>query len=285
MGKLTVEHGTDSVRALAGHYDIFFVDQFGVLHDGQSPYPGAIDALRQLKRAGKTIALLSNSGKRSRANIDRIAGLGFDETCFDMFLTSGEVARSLLSDRLAQGLLPAGSCCLLLTRDDDMSAVEGLDLHITGSGEDADLVLIAGSRGDEIDLHDYERILRPAARRSVPAFCTNPDKVMLTPSGRRFGAGVIAERYESLGGGVTWIGKPHREIYRVALRRLGHPDPGRVCCVGDSIEHDIAGGAAIGAATAFVCSGIHAGLSMPELQRLFDDAGLTPDHLLPTFSW
>ncbi|RUX77140.1 TIGR01459 family HAD-type hydrolase, partial [Mesorhizobium sp. M2A.F.Ca.ET.040.01.1.1] len=29
----------DGVAALAERYDVFLLDQFGVLHDGQQPYP------------------------------------------------------------------------------------------------------------------------------------------------------------------------------------------------------------------------------------------------------
>src|SRR6185312_16969519 len=53
------------LRSLAQRFDVFFVDQFGVLHDGSAPYPGAVAALSSLKAAGKKIVLVSNSGKRA----------------------------------------------------------------------------------------------------------------------------------------------------------------------------------------------------------------------------
>jgi ribonucleotide monophosphatase NagD (HAD superfamily) len=33
------------LREIAGEFDLFLVDQYGVLHDGVAAYPGAIDAL------------------------------------------------------------------------------------------------------------------------------------------------------------------------------------------------------------------------------------------------
>ena len=33
------------VEALVEDFDVFLVDQFGVLHDGSAAYPGAVDAL------------------------------------------------------------------------------------------------------------------------------------------------------------------------------------------------------------------------------------------------
>ena len=81
--------GLDEV---AERFDAFLIDQFGVLRDGKGPYPGAVDTLIRLKQAGKTIIILSNSGKRSAENDRRLAALGFDRTSWDWFLTSGEVA-------------------------------------------------------------------------------------------------------------------------------------------------------------------------------------------------
>ena len=39
---------------IAARLGFVFIDQYGVLHDGQRPYPGAIEALATLKATGKT---------------------------------------------------------------------------------------------------------------------------------------------------------------------------------------------------------------------------------------
>ena len=36
------------LREIAGQFDLFLVDQFGVLHDGVTAYPGAIEGLAEL---------------------------------------------------------------------------------------------------------------------------------------------------------------------------------------------------------------------------------------------
>ena len=54
-------------------FGTFFVDQYGVLHDGRHPYPGAIEALRRLKDAGRHVVLLSNSGRSAAYNARRAA--------------------------------------------------------------------------------------------------------------------------------------------------------------------------------------------------------------------
>jgi HAD superfamily hydrolase (TIGR01459 family) len=273
----------DGVAALAERYGVFLLDQFGVLHDGQQPYPGAVEALSALKRAGKTVALISNSGKRAEPNERRLLTLGFEAGSWDHFVSSGEVAWRSFHNMAGSGALRAGTSCLLISRDGDRSAIEGLPLVLTERGDDAELVLIAASEGDRYDLDHYRKLLGPAAARKVPCFCTNPDRIMLTAVGPRFGAGEIADLYEQLGGSVTRVGKPYPAIYEAVLGLAGNPDRHDVVCIGDSVDHDIAGGNAAGVATALVLSGILADNS--DLDGLFDRLDARPDYILDAFHW
>ncbi|ESX83530.1 TIGR01459 family HAD-type hydrolase [Mesorhizobium sp. LSHC412B00] len=280
MSAKTVEH-LNGISHLAERYDVFLLDQFGVLHDGASPYPGAVEALSTLKRAGKTIVLISNSGKRAGPNESRLLKLGFEPGSWDHFVSSGEVAWEFFHDMGISGRLLPNTKCLLISRDDDRSAIEGLPFALTKDGDDAGLVLISASEGDRYDLEHYRRLLAPAAVRQVPCFCTNPDKIMLTAVGPRFGAGRLADLYEDLGGSVTRIGKPYPTIFGAALAVAGNPDRSTVVCVGDSVEHDIAGGLAAGVATVLVLSGILA--DTPDLFDLFDTMDAYPDYTMDGF--
>ncbi|WP_421874521.1 TIGR01459 family HAD-type hydrolase [Pararhizobium sp.] len=274
--------GLDEV---AERFDAFLIDQFGVLRDGKGPYPGAVDTLIRLKQAGKTIIILSNSGKRSAENDRRLAALGFDRTSWDWFLTSGEVAWRILQKESGQGADGVSRKCLLVSRDGDTSPLDGLGLERTESGEDADFIMLAASEGDLHPLSFYETLLLPAARRGVPCLCTNPDKIMLTKEGTAFGAGRIAELYEELGGQVRWIGKPFADIYATAREFLGDLPPQKICCIGDSIEHDIAGAAGAGLKSILVTTGILETASDAQRQALFAEHGAMPDFILPAFTW
>ncbi|MBZ9727149.1 TIGR01459 family HAD-type hydrolase [Mesorhizobium sp. CO1-1-11] len=273
----------DGIGPLEERYQVFLVDQFGVLHDGSAPYPGAVVALAALKRAGKTVVLVSNSGRRAKPNEDRLLRLGFEPGSWDHFVSSGEVAWRSFHEMAATGALRPGTNCLLISRDNDRTAIEGLPFVLTGTGDTANLVLIAASEGDRYDLDHYRRLLAPAAARKVPCFCTNPDKIMLTAVGPRFGAGEIADLYESLGGSVTRIGKPGPAIFEAALALAGEPKRGSVVCVGDSVEHDIAGGNGVGIATALVMGGILA--DTPDLAAVFDEHKAWPDYTMGSFSF
>lgn len=273
------------LEALVERHDVFFVDQFGVLHDGTAPYPGAVDALVRLKAEGKTVVLLSNSGKRAAPNETRLVALGFARGSWDVFISSGEVAWRQFAGRLDAPALPAGARCLLIARDDDASALDGLDLARVLEGREADLILLAGSEGDRYPIAHYRALLEPAAAAGVPCICTNPDKIMLTGAGPRYGAGAIADLYAEMGGTVTRIGKPFPAIYVAALREAGNPAPRRVVCIGDSVEHDIAGAIASGLPAALVRAGILADLSDAELAELYRAHDARPDYVMPSFDF
>jgi HAD superfamily hydrolase (TIGR01459 family) len=272
------------LAALAARYDVFLVDQFGVLHDGSAAYPGAVEALAALKQSGATVVLLSNSGKRSGPNEERLAALGFRLGSWDLFLTSGEVAWRMFGGAYGHPRLAPGTRVMVLARGDGRSALEGLPVDAGAGAQDADLVLLSGSEGDRHALDAYREMLAPAVRRGVPLVCTNPDKVMLTPSGPKFGAGRIAELYEEMGGRVAWIGKPFPQIYRAALEELGGPDPARVIGIGDSVEHDVAGAKASGVSAALVRSGILADADAASLEALYARHQARPDFVLPAFA-
>ncbi len=282
---MTQSSQISGLRDLEGRFDAFLIDQFGVLRDGRGPYPDAAATLAALKQTGARIVILSNSGKRSAENDRRLAKIGFDPASWDLFLTSGEVAWQILAAEAVKGQAGHARQCLLISRDGDRSPLDGLALERTANGENADIVLIAASEGDTHDLTYYRNLLEPAAKRGVPCLCTNPDKIMLTAEGTAFGAGRIAELYQELGGTVRWIGKPLSDIYVSALDFLGNPEPQRVCCIGDSIEHDIAGAAAAGLKSVLVKTGILASSNPQELKKLFAEHGASPDYTIDRFIW
>ena len=266
--------------AITSSFKAVFFDQYGVLHDGRNPYPGARDALAALKAHGVKIVVLSNSGRTGAANAERMKTLGLEPELYDFLVTSGDVARTLLQRGRFPALLATGARCFVISagRDNEFSSAFGV--VPTAHSEEADLVIIAGSQADKVSLDDYRTALAPAARRGTPCLCTNPDKLMLTAAGNAPGAGRIAEIYEELGGVVTWVGKPFPEIYRAAVELAQVQNPRDVLCVGDSVEHDIAGANRFGAFAALVRTGVLADLSDEELAAEIGRHGALPDYVI-----
>src|SRR5262245_29988101 len=82
----------EGLAAVADRYDAFIVDLWGVVHDGQQPYPDVLDCFAALKRAGKHTLLLSNAAQRSHAAVVRLEALGVGRSLYDELLTAGEDA-------------------------------------------------------------------------------------------------------------------------------------------------------------------------------------------------
>ena len=81
------------VQDIIDKYDMFLLDQFGVLHNGAIPMAGAIDCFEMLAKAGKKIVILSNTSRRATAAIKSLTKLGFDVDRLSGFVCSGEEAR------------------------------------------------------------------------------------------------------------------------------------------------------------------------------------------------
>jgi HAD superfamily hydrolase (TIGR01459 family) len=88
-----------SIDAVADRYDAFLCDLWGVVHNGQRPYPAACAALQRLRAAGKPVILITNVPKPRGpipAQLDRI---GVPHDAWDAIVTSGDAIRAELAAR------------------------------------------------------------------------------------------------------------------------------------------------------------------------------------------
>lgn len=272
------------LRAVADRFEGVCVDQFGVMHDGQQPYPGALEALTRLTEAGKAVIVLTNSGKRAAPNVERIVSIGFPRACFTDLVSSGEVAWNGLRTGAFGPPFVAGARLGLIGKAGDDYGLDDLGLVLTEAWSTAGGLLILGSDCPRTPLAQYRALLAPAARAKVPVLCCNPDVTMLTRHGLQPSAGAIAALYAELGGAVTFVGKPHPAIYRQAGRSAG-VTPDRLLAIGDSLDHDIAGGAAAGLKTALVRTGVLAALDETAFAAALAAAPHQPDYILPGLIW
>ncbi len=157
-----------TLNELSALYDVFFIDQFGVLRGGEAAYAGAAQALARLKVQGKTIVILSNSGRSGQYNAARLVRLGFDRASFDHFVTSGDVALTLLESGLLRVEKTKLTRSLTISSGDDRSLADKLGFSSVASADAADLIIISGSETERVPLKAYRSLLHPAARRGVP---------------------------------------------------------------------------------------------------------------------
>ena len=77
-------------------YDAFFIDLWGVVHNGVRLYPGAIKVLENLHKLNKRFVLLTNAPRPSK-NVEKfLLNLKMDKAFARSVFTSGEAALSYL---------------------------------------------------------------------------------------------------------------------------------------------------------------------------------------------
>ncbi len=282
------------LSAVAGKYDGFLLDQWGVLHDGTTAYPGAVDCLERLRAAGKTIIILSNSGRRGRENEAVLAGMGFGRELYHHIVSAGDDAHEALLRRDEPAYRDLGERCLLIARPGEEYLAEGLGLSLTSDPDAADFILNLTFDPERQPLPGWRPLLERGAARGIPMICGNPDRHRVHASGRLHEApGLLALAYEELGGRVQYHGKPYPRIYRSCCGIMGLP-PEKVLAVGDSLAHDVAGAANAGIGACFIAGGIHKDELVwpdgdtPEAESCFalfarDDQH--PRYCIPRFAW
>ena len=282
------------VSLLSSRYEGFILDQWGVLHDGVTAYPGALDCVRRLHEAGRRIVVLSNTGQTAERNLGLIRGMGFERQWFERFVGAGEDARAALAQRREPFHRGLGRRCYAFTRDGNHSLIDGIGLEIVPAVEQAEFLAVIGIDSPPLGVGDYEPLLQAAIARSLPMVCANPDIVRVSPAGTLPAPGALARRYEELGGRVFYHGKPYPAIYASCLRALNGCAPERVIAIGDSVEHDLLGASRAGLDCAFIAGGIHADAlvgrwgELPSAQRWEAFAAklpALPRYVLPALVW
>lgn len=284
----------EGVSQLAGRYDGFLLDQWGVLHDGAVAHEGAIGCLQALRAAGKRVVILSNSGRDGSENEAILASMGFHRALYDSVVSAGDDARDALLRRDEPAYRELGTRCLPITRPGEQHLAAGLGLTLVEEPEQADFLFVLSIDAERQSVAGWRPKLERALSRGLPMICANPDRYRVHPGGRLLEApGAIALAYERMGGVVHYHGKPESRIYRSCLQRLGLP-PGRLLAIGDSLEHDVQGAAHAGVDCLFIGGGIHRDeLTWSEgdqafqrsCEALFARNAASPTYCLQTFAW
>lgn len=238
----------NNLNEIASTYDVIVFDQWGVLHNGATPYPGAVKAIDELNT---TAAVLSNSGKRADINQERITHMGFQPDAFDIVMTSGE---ALWRDVEARHIKERAFLPIERALGDAADWAEGLNVTLTNQEQEADAILLMGLPDGDA-LADWETSLVRWAKKGRPLYCSNPDRQSPREGGLVISPGTLAFRYRELGGAVAFYGKPHLPVFQSLQSVYGS---GRYLMVGDSLEHDIAGAQAAGWDSLLIQGGLYA---------------------------
>ncbi|CAM9613576.1 unnamed protein product [Ascophyllum nodosum] len=223
----------EGLAKVSPRYDAFLIDQWGVMHDGNTPYPGAVECINHLAAAGKKIVLLSNSSKRKGAALTKLQRMGFSTDGILDVVTSGQIAWEGLRQRVAEPFKSLGKKCLVFGNgDDDLEYVSSCGCTLA-KAEDADFILARGSfvvmdsqgtrrysptimslEGNQ----ETQKAMATMLERGAKMLVTNPD--FLRPGTNDPMPGLIGRAYADMGGTVHYVGKPHSLVYEACFNAL-----------------------------------------------------------------
>lgn len=243
------------MRDLSAQFPVWFVDIWGVVHDGHAPFGVTVDCLQRHRRSGGCVVLVSNSPRSTLGVTKQLDEIGVARDAYDTAVTSGDVTRDLMQQ--TDGKL------YHLGPDRDLSIFDGLGISRVAL-EEASAVICTGLFHDDRETPaDYAALLAEMKARGLDMISANPDKVVRKGGRLQYCAGALAEAYEALGGAVQMAGKPFAPIYDLARRRAAtirdHDVPvSAILAIGDGPETDIRGAAEQGIACVFM-TGLHDG--------------------------
>jgi HAD superfamily hydrolase (TIGR01459 family) len=264
-----------SISELAGQYDAWLCDIWGVVHNGENPFADAVEACKNFRAGGGVVVLISNSPRPCDAVGHQLAEIGVSESAFDAIVTSGDMTRQVLVERKGQPFFHLGP-------ERDKAIFVGLDVLIVELDE-SEFVLCSGLYDDLTETpDDYKELFSQMRSRGLQMICANPDLQVERGSRLIYCAGALAAEYEKLGGEVIYTGKPHLPIYDMAVDKVAEAKGSgvpraRILCIGDSIKTDIAGATVAGMDALFVASALH-------IEGANDDSPLRDEDLENAFS-
>lgn len=227
---------------MTSRYAGVVIDLDGVCYRGEEPIDGSRDAVAALRRAGIGVTFATNNATRTpEQSAAKLAALGFEAS-------PGEIITSAVA---AADMIEPGARCMVIGMEGLREAIRMRGCELTDDPASTEVVVTGLDR----DL-TYDKLAR--ATRALLAgarfIASNADRTFPAADGILPGAGVIMVALETATGRTAEVaGKPQAALFTAAAARL--PD-GPKLMIGDKVETDIAGAAALGWDTALVLTGV-----------------------------
>jgi len=234
------------LSSIAENYDIFYIDLWGVIHNGINLHKNAIEALKEITKAKKQYVLLTNAPRPNKTVKSFLEKMGMDKMIREKVYSSGEAALSYLKKNLLDDkffhLGPARDFDLFLdfkkNKTEDIK--ESSYLLCTGLFEE---------QGE--DLKYYKELFKKHINKKM--ICTNPDLIVDRGDKRELCAGSVALVFEKMGGEVIYFGKPFPEVYNQSIDNYKK----KVLSIGDNLNTDIKGANILNYDSLIISNGIH----------------------------
>jgi HAD superfamily hydrolase (TIGR01458 family) len=225
----------------------------GVLYEGDTPYPGAVEAVKRLKSLYPVRFLTNTTQKTGAQVVGKLQAMGFDIDASEV-VTALDVTRTFLLER--------GSTATFILTDDALRFFDDLPeapcRYVVVGDAQANFTYARLNEAFRT-LMDGGELLAAAKNRY---FKDHEGRLSMDAGGF-----VSALEYAS-NKRARIIGKPSADFYRLACDALG-VKPEETVMIGDDVESDVGGAQAAGLRGILVRTGK---FTQADLQR-----GITPD--------
>jgi HAD superfamily hydrolase (TIGR01459 family) len=236
----------EGFSSIVDNYQLFYIDLWGVVHNGIKLHNEAINTLKKISEKGKDYVLLTNAPRPNNSVKIFLEKLGMGKEIRDHVFTSGEAALNFLkknfSDKTFFHVGPP--------RDFDL--FKDFEKNKSANIEKSEYFLCTGLLDDhEKDLAFYQNLFTAHLEKKM--ICTNPDLIVDRGNKREFCAGSVAMVFEKMGGEVVYFGKPYPEVYNKSTDNKNK----KILSIGDNLNTDIKGANLLNYDSLLISDGIH----------------------------
>lgn len=243
---MTKNLDSKGLQSIVENYDLFYIDLWGVVHNGIHLHNEAINVLKKLSELKKDFILLTNAPRPNSIVKNFLEKMGMDQRIRNHVFTSGEAALNYLKNNYSKEKFfhigPPRDFDLFLSFKDNKC--KNID--------DAEYILCTGLFEEyEEDLKFYKNYLEGNLKKKM--ICTNPDLIVDRGDKRELCAGSVAMVFEKMGGDVIYFGKPYPEVYNQSIDNKNK----KILCIGDNLNTDIKGANLLNYDSLIIANGIH----------------------------
>ena len=236
----------EGLRSIVDDYQLFYVDLWGVVHNGISLHSEAINVLKEITKKKKDYILLTNAPRPNSSVQFFLEKLGMEKEIRDHVFTSGEAALNYLKKNLKdKSFFHVGP-----PRDFDL--FKDFEKMKSENISKCDYILCTGLFDDhDQDLKYYKDLFEKNLKKKM--ICTNPDLIVDRGNKRELCAGSVAMVFEKMGGEVIYFGKPYPEVYNQSINNKNK----KILSIGDNLNTDIKGANLHNFDSLIISNGIH----------------------------
>ncbi len=243
---MTINLDKIGFKSIVSNFDLFFIDIWGVIHNGITLHDDSIKVLDYLDDAEKEFVLLTNAPRPNATVINFLNKMGLNKKKSNRVYTSGEASLIYLNKNFKnKKFYHIGP-----PRDFDLFKL--FEKNKVRNIEKSDFIICTGLFDEHNnELSFYKRLFKNNKNKKM--ICTNPDLIVDRGNVREFCAGTIAKIFEEEGGLVEYFGKPHPIVYSQSTKIKGK----RILCIGDNLNTDIKGANNQNFKSLLIKNGIH----------------------------